>query len=206
MLITCKVLLPSIVLVCIGLGACSIKEREEDEPQNEAQVLFATEPASEKAFRTDLINLYEDAKGQYDGAPNDVARTQVRDQWDKDFCSFLAKRLTFIGWKGRLDELSQPNVVVIFNINIGYGMKLVNDSWNDLSLDSPAYKIISQVSPGSEVTVSGKFAPPLMGDCNTPSMPLNGDVSDIQFEVVLTEFNGASTLAPNTADNESGNE
>lgn len=194
-------LLSATIIISFGLVACSIRDDSDgngdqngshanDTPMN---ISFSNEPFSEKSFRTDLIQLYQNDKYLYDNAINDVAKSQIRDKWERDFCSFLSKRIDFHGWKGRLDQISQPNIVVIFNINIGNGIKLVNSPFNDLDLKSPAYKVISQTPQGSEVTVSGKFAPSLLGDCNTPSMPLNGDVSDIQFKVVLTSFNGAST-------------
>lgn len=200
--------LPCAILVCLGLGACSIRDQEQ-EAQNEKAAVKAIddgelvrEPPSEKAFRADLLNLYQQAKDQYNIAPNDVARTQIRDQWNKDFCAFIVQRRNFTGWTGRLDRLSQPNVTVIFNINIGDGLKLINAPFTDLSVKSPAYKLISRVSQGSNVTVSGYFAPPLTGECNNPSMALDDDISDTQFNVVLTAFNGAPALPQNETGDE----
>jgi hypothetical protein len=149
-------------------------------------------PEEQADFEKGVFVIYFKAKSDYDAAPNDAIKSNIQQKWGKEFCKWVNDHKTFTGWKGKLVELSQPNVTVIYRIDLGLGLQLQNDPQGDLDTTSPADKALLALHVPSDITVSGKFADALMGDCNVPYNLLSKDLFEkSRFEIDATSINGA---------------
>ena len=161
------------------------------------------QPPSEVSFEQQLIGRYLSDQNQYDNQPNDLSKHQFQDTSDKNLCSLVRSHTPFKNWTGTITQIDQPNVTVLFTIDIGNGFKLQNDTMHDLSLDSPAYKVISKLHVGDQVTVSGDISVDgIVGTCDDyPTWSLSDHkIGTGVFNVTLSELNGASASAPPQSD------
>jgi len=108
-------------------------------------------PPDQQAF----LSAKASAEGRLDAAPNDIVKSQVKDQWEKSICSIL-KTPNFTKWLGHIKSIGGDGGLIV---EIGSGMEVEEF----VPKPSAVFDQITVLSVGTAVSISGTFKP---GDDN----------------------------------------
>jgi hypothetical protein len=108
-------------------------------------------PSDQQAF----LSAKASAESDLDAAPNDIVKSQVKDQWEKSICSVL-KTPNFAKWLGHIKSIGSEGGLIV---EIGNGMEVEEF----VPKPSPVFDQITALSVGTAVSISGSFKP---GDDN----------------------------------------
>jgi len=159
--------------------------------------VIPNQPQAERGWKQRLLAEYARLKKLYTAAPNNVVQYQLEQQWERYYCAAMPSGGNFTNWTGRLAQLTQDGTTVNLTISLGDGFSLANAYGSTIEVDSPAYKLMSNLRADDLVTVTGQLATDTSSNCNMNERHL----SDNHFAepIIYAQFetlNGKPTHIP----------
>ena len=139
------------LLLSLTLAACSRPAGPDD--ANAGDAVAQAQPADEVAF----LAVKTSTEADYDQAPNDIIKSQVKAGWKTAVCTAI-KTPAFANWTGHVAGILSDGG---FIVNIGDNVEVQGST----APGSPVFQAISGLSEGEAVKISGRFNPEDDGSC-----------------------------------------
>jgi hypothetical protein len=179
-------------LVAVGVLTCAVLV---DPPKNERSASSAQAQPVAKAVprqRTGadtLVDIVQQARSQYDGARNDMAKGAARPARKQAICSFL-QSFTITDWVGTIQELStngDGKGILAISLGSDVSVKTWNNALSDIGdrtlidPNSTLFQTLTSMKVGQTVHFSGNFFRSDSDCIRETSMTMHGSITEPEF-------------------------